>query len=76
MDGQNQSVGKSTSSSDEEEEEEDEEGGQEEDTASVQHQHVEPEWRSTSDAVKPTTTDRSAPRRLQSVVNTRACLVS
>ena len=58
MDGQNQSVGKGTSSSDEEEEEEDEEGGaQEEDASSVQQ--AEPEWKSTTDAMKPTTTDRS-----------------
>ena len=58
MDGQNQSVGKSSSSSDEEEEEEDEEGGaQDEETSSVQQ--AEPEWKSTTDPVKPTTTDRS-----------------
>ncbi len=63
MDGQNQSVGRSMSSSDEEEEEEGEEpaAAQEEDTASVQQ--VEPEWRSTTDLVKPTTTDRSANER-------------
>ena len=60
MDGQNQSVGKSSSSSDEEEEEDDEEGGggaQDEETSSVQQ--AEPEWKSTTDPVKPTTTDRS-----------------
>ena len=60
MDGRNQSVGRSESSSDEEEDEE-EEGGQEEeqkDTASINQ--AEPEWKSTTSPMKPTTTDRSA----------------
>ena len=59
MDGRNQSVGRSESSSDEEEDE-GEEGGQEEeqkDTASINQ--AEPEWKSTTGTMKPTTTDRS-----------------
>ena len=59
MDGRNQSVGRSESSSDEEEDE-GEEGGQEEeqkDTASINQ--AEPEWKSTTGPMKPTTTDRS-----------------
>ena len=59
MDGRNQSVGRSSSSSDEEEEEDEEEGGQDEDkkdTASINQ--GDPEWKSTTDPMKPTTTDR------------------
>ena len=62
MDGRNQSVGRSESSSDEEEDE-GEEGGQEEeqkDTASINQ--AEPEWKSTTGPMKPTTTDRSVPK--------------
>ena len=64
MDGQNQSVGRSDDSDEEEGEEDDQEDGGEEsaDTASIKE--VEPEWKSTTEPVKPSTIDRYKNRLL------------